>query len=154
MALSTKGALNVTGTVSSLAGLTAQAAGDATVNGKLLAGGPLLLDAIGRVAAGTDSRLQSEGAMQVRAGNDLALAGMAETNARLNVDAGRDLRVDGAALAYGGELSLNAGNGLRLGSAGRAADDERPGRAQLHALIAAHAARQRGAVTGLQPRAA
>ena len=106
VALSTKGALNVTGTVSSLAGLTAQAAGDATVNGKLLAGGPLLLDAIGRVAAGTDSRLQSEGAMQVRAGNDLALAGMAETNARLNVDAGRDLRVDGAASVSYTHLTL------------------------------------------------
>ena len=114
-----KGALNVAGTVSSLSGLTAQAAGDATVNGKLLAGGPLLLETLGRLVAGADARLQSEDAMQLRAGQDLVLAGEAEANKSLTLDAARDLRVDGAALAYGGQLSMDAGNDLRLGDASR-----------------------------------
>ncbi|WP_192492132.1 hemagglutinin repeat-containing protein [Achromobacter sp. ACM03] len=114
-----KGALNVAGTVSSLAGLTAQAGTDATVTGKLLAGGPLLLEAIGRLQAGADARLQSEGAMTLRAGQDLVLAGEAETNKGLTLDAGRDVKVDGAALAYGGQLAMNAGKDLRLGDASR-----------------------------------
>ncbi|WP_175214079.1 hemagglutinin repeat-containing protein [Achromobacter aegrifaciens] len=114
-----KGALNVAGTVSSLSGLTAQAAGDATVNGKLLAGGPLLLETLGRLVAGADARLQSEDAMQLRAGQDLVLAGEAEANKSLTLDAAREMRVDGAALAYGGQLSMDAGNDLRLGDASR-----------------------------------
>jgi len=117
--LSTQGALNVAGTVSSLAGLTAQAARDAAVDGKLLAGGPLLLEAIGQVAAGADSRLVSDGAMQLRAGQDMLLAGVAETGAGLTLGAGRDLRVDGAALAYGGVLSMDAGKDLRLADTSR-----------------------------------
>ncbi|WLW64073.1 hemagglutinin repeat-containing protein [Achromobacter aegrifaciens] len=117
--LSTQGALNVAGTVSSLAGLTAQAARDAAVDGKLLAGGPLLLEAIGQVAAGADSRLQSDGAMQLRAGQNMLLAGVAETNAGLTLGAGRDLRMDGVALAYGGVLSMDAGQDLRLTNASR-----------------------------------
>jgi filamentous hemagglutinin len=114
-----QGALNVAGTVSSLSGLTAQAAGDATVNGKLLAGGPLLLETLGRLVAGADARLQSEDAMQLRAGQDLVLAGEAEANKSLTLDAAREMRVDGAALAYGGQLSMDAGNDLRLGDASR-----------------------------------
>ncbi len=117
--LSTQGTLNVAGTVSSLAGLTAQAARDAAVDGKLLAGGPLLLEAIGQVAAGADSRLQSDGAMQLRAGQSMLLAGVAETNAGLTLGAGRDLRMDGVALAYGGVLSMDAGQDLRLTNASR-----------------------------------
>ena len=119
LSMAAKGALNVAGTVSSLAALTAQAAGDATVNGKLLAGGPLLVQTLGRLAAGADARLQSEDAMQLRAGQDLVLAGEAEANKSLTLDAARDLRVDGAALAYGGQLSMGAGNDLRLGNASR-----------------------------------
>jgi len=114
-----KGALNVAGTVSSLAGLTAQAGTDATVTGKLLAGGPLLLEAIEQLQAGADARLQSEGAVALRAGQDLVLAGEAQANKGVTLGAGRDLRLDGAALAYGGQLAMKAGKALRLGDASR-----------------------------------
>ncbi|WP_454669942.1 two-partner secretion domain-containing protein [Achromobacter kerstersii] len=121
--LHSKGALNAAGTVSSMAALTAQAAHDAKVDGKLLAGGSLQLQAAGQMAAGANARLQSEGAMTLLAGQDLSLAGEAETNAGLKLDAGRDLRIDGAARAYSGALSMNAGNAVQLGKTSRAQGD-------------------------------
>jgi filamentous hemagglutinin len=121
--LRTEGALKAAGTVSSMEALTARAARDAKVDGKLLAGGALLLQADGQVAAGADARLQSESTMNLLAGQDLLLAGEAETNAGLTLDAGRDLRIDGAARTYAGALALNAGNTLQLGKASRTQGD-------------------------------
>ncbi|WEX94598.1 hemagglutinin repeat-containing protein [Achromobacter sp. SS2-2022] len=121
--LRTEGALNAAGTVSSMAALSAQAARDAKVDGKLLAGGSLLLQADGQVKAGANARLQSEGAMTLLAGKDLSLAGEAQTNAGLMLNAGRDLRIDGAAHAYAGALALTAGNTLQLGKASRTQGD-------------------------------
>ena len=45
--------------MASLQALTISAAGDAAIDGKLLAGGPLSVDAIGKIAAGVDSKLQA-----------------------------------------------------------------------------------------------
>ncbi|AYD67039.1 filamentous hemagglutinin N-terminal domain-containing protein [Achromobacter sp. B7] len=123
VALHAKGALNAAGTVSSMAALTAQAARDAKVSGKLLSGGPMRLQAAGDVVADTNARLQSEGAMTLLAGQDLSLAGEAETNATLKLNAGRDLRIDGAARAYTGAVALNADNALQLGKTSRVQGD-------------------------------
>lgn len=119
LALRAGGALNVAGTASSAAGLTAQAARDATVDGKLLAGGPLSLKAFGKIVASAEAHLQSEAAMTLQAGQDLLLAGEAQANASITLDAGVDLRIDGVARAYDGALALNAGKALRLGEASR-----------------------------------
>ena len=45
-----------------LQALTISAAGDAAIDGKLLAGGPLSIDAIGKIAAGADAKLQARAA--------------------------------------------------------------------------------------------
>ncbi len=116
VALRVGGALGAAGTVSSMAALTAQVARDAWVDGKLSAGGNLLLDAIGKVTAGADARLHSEGDIRVSAGKDVALSGEALANAGITLDAGSDLRIDGTARAYDGALTMNAGNALRLGA--------------------------------------
>ena len=117
--LRTGAAFRSAGEVSSVQALTVAAAGDAAVDGKLLAGGPLSVDSIGKLVAGAGSILQSEGAMQLRAGRELTLAGVAETNAGLAFQAGQGMRIDGNALAYGGTLSLAAGGDLLLGAASR-----------------------------------
>jgi filamentous hemagglutinin len=119
LALRAGGALNVAGTASSAAGLTAQAARDATVDGKLLAGGPLSLKAFGKIVASSEAHLQSEAAMTLQAGQDLLLAGEVLADAGITLDAGVDLRIDGVARAYDGALALNAGKALRLGEASR-----------------------------------
>ena len=58
------------------------------------------------------------GALRLDAGKALTLAGLAETNAGMTLASGTDLRVDGSAMAYGGALSLTAGQGLTLGATG------------------------------------
>ena len=70
--------------MTSLQALTISAAGDAAIDGKLLAGGPLSIDAIGKIAAGADAKLQA-GALRLDAGRDLTLAGLAETNAGMTL---------------------------------------------------------------------
>ena len=85
--------------MASLQALTISAAGDAAIDGKLLAGGPLSVDAIGKIAAGVDSKLQAKGALRLDAGKALTLAGLAETNAGMTLASGTDLRVDGSAMA-------------------------------------------------------
>ena len=46
------GNFTTAGAMASLQALTISAAGDAAIDGKLLAGGPLSIDAIGKIAAG------------------------------------------------------------------------------------------------------
>ena len=99
--LRTQGNFTTAGAMASLQALTISAAGDAAIDGKLLAGGPLSVDAIGKIAAG-DSKLQAKGALRLDAGKALTLAGLAETNAGMTLASGTDLRVDGSAMAYGG----------------------------------------------------
>ncbi|WP_158658300.1 hemagglutinin repeat-containing protein [Achromobacter sp. AONIH1] len=114
--LRTQGNVTTAGALASLQALTISAAGDAAIDGKLLAGGPLSVDAIGKIAAGADAKLQAKGALRLDAGKALTLAGLAETNAGMTLASGTDLRVDGSAMAYGGALSLTAGQGLTLGA--------------------------------------
>ena len=109
--LRTQGNVTTAGAMVSLQALTISAAGDAAIDGKLLAGGPLSIDAIGKIAAGADAKLQAKGALRLDAGKALTLAGLAETNAGMTLASGTDLRVDGSAMAYGGALSLTAGQG-------------------------------------------
>ena len=53
--------------------------------------------------------------MGIRAGEGVTLAGSALSDTRLSIDAARELRLDGSALAYGGTLRL-AGNDVLLGA--------------------------------------
>ena len=116
--LRTQGNFTTAGAMASLQALTISAAGDAAIDGKLLAGGPLSIDAIGKIAAGADAKLQARRRAAPGCGRDLTLAGLAETNAGMTLASGGDLRVDGSAMAYGGALSLTAGQGLTLGATG------------------------------------
>ena len=56
--------------------------------------------------------------MGIRAGEGVTLAGSALSDTRLSIDAARELRLDGSALAYGGTLRL-AGNDVLLGAASK-----------------------------------
>lgn len=107
--------LMAAGTISSMADLTMQVARDATLNGDLMADGRLSLDAGGAVTSGAQAQLRAQGPLQLRAGASMDLAGVAETNATLDLNAATDLRMDGSALAYGGALTMNAGRNLTLG---------------------------------------
>ena len=53
--------------------------------------------------------------MGIRAGEGVTLAGSALSDTSLSIDAARELRLDGSALAYGGTLRL-AGNDVLLGA--------------------------------------
>ncbi|MGE8636628.1 MAG: hypothetical protein ACN6P8_24010, partial [Achromobacter piechaudii] len=110
------GALRLAGTVLSLADLTLQAARDAVVSGQLHANGALSLTSGGAAQFSEQADLQSNQAMGITAGSDILLAGSAQTNAGLALHAGRQVQIDGAAYAYGGALSLDAGNGMILGN--------------------------------------
>lgn len=109
------GALNVAGTISSLADLTLQAARDAAISGQLHAKGGLTLTAKRALHVDKRADLQSNQALNITAGSDLLLAGSAQSNTSLNLTAGKQVQVDGAAYAYGGALELNAGAGLAAG---------------------------------------
>ena len=87
--LRTQGNFTTAGAMASLQALTISAAGDAAIDGKLLAGGPLSVDAIGKIAAGVDSKLQAKGALRLDAGKALTLAGLAETNAGMTLASAR-----------------------------------------------------------------
>ena len=87
--LRTQGNVTTAGAMASLQALTISAAGDAAIDGKLLAGGPLSIDAIGKIAAGADAKLQ---------------AGRAAPGRRQDADAGRpgrDQRRHDAGLGHG-----------------------------------------------------
>ena len=118
--------------MASLQALTISAAGDAAIDGKLLAGGPLSIDAIGKIAAGADAKLQAKGALRLDAGKTLTLAGLAETNAGMTLASGTDLRVDGSAMAWRRAV-VDGGPGADAGRDGQSAGQRpaaSPGRRQ------------------------
>ena len=75
-------------------------------------------EAGGELSTTAGARLQSGQAMGIRAGEGVTLAGSALSDTRLSIDAARELRLDGSALAYGGTLRL-AGNDVLLGAASK-----------------------------------
>ncbi|WZB62493.1 hypothetical protein WJ970_02675 [Achromobacter xylosoxidans] len=72
-------------------------------------------EAGGELSTTASARLQSGQAMGIRAGDGVTLAGSALSDTSLSIDAARELRLDGSALAYGGTLRL-AGNDVLLGA--------------------------------------
>ncbi|WP_063580937.1 hemagglutinin repeat-containing protein [Achromobacter ruhlandii] len=117
--LRTGGNFTAAGSISSSQALTIDAMGSAVIDGALLAGEVLSIEAVGKIVAGAGSTQQARGALRIQAGEDLALAGLAQSNAGLTLSSGRDLRVDGGAFAYGGTVSMTAGQTLTQGAASR-----------------------------------
>ncbi|MGW8308671.1 MAG: two-partner secretion domain-containing protein [Achromobacter pulmonis] len=103
----------------SAADAQARATRDMRVDGKLSAGGSLDLDAGRHLRVGADGQADASGQARMHAAGDLSLAGLAQSNAGLILSSGRDLQVDGGALADGGSVSMTAGQALTLGAASR-----------------------------------
>ena len=78
-------------------------------------------EAGGELSTTAGARLQSGQAMGIRAGEGVTLAGSALSDTSLSIDAARELRLDGSALAYGGTLRL-AGNDVLLGATSKTQD--------------------------------
>lgn len=111
------GALTVDGTLFGQHGLALASARGASIDGQLQSGDALSLQADDGIRTGKTAQLQSSGNMTLRTGQDANLAGAALSDGAMSVDAARDVRLDGSAFAYGGELSVKSGNDLLLGAA-------------------------------------
>ncbi len=111
--------LVIDGELSSLDELSAQAARDARVGGSLHAATSLGVLAGGDFALLRGASARSDGEMALRAGQDLALAGMAATDGGMALNAARDLRMAGDAIAVGGRIRLGAGQNARLEAGSR-----------------------------------
>ena len=109
------------GLVSAKGALTLQAGRDIQLPGQISAARTLQAEAGGELSTTAGARLQSGQAMGIRAGEGVTLAGSALSDTRLSIDAARELRLDGSALAYGGTLRL-AGNDVLLGAASKTQD--------------------------------
>ena len=93
-----------------------QRGGRCAIDGKLLAGGPLSIDAIGKIAAG-GREAAGQGALRLDAGRDLTLAGLAETNAGMTLASGGPAR---GRQRHGlwRRAVVDGGPGLTLGATG------------------------------------
>ena len=96
------------GLVSAKGALTLQAGRDIQLPGQVSAARTLQAEAGGELSTTAGARLQSGQAMGIRAGEGVTLAGSALSDTSLSIDAARELRLDGSALAYGGTLRLAA----------------------------------------------
>jgi len=101
------------GVVSAMRDLTVSAR-DVVVDGQVGAGGAVDVDAADDLILGAAAKVQADGALALKAGQDIAVAGTVSAGTALALDAQRRATIDGTLAAFGGGAHLAARDALTL----------------------------------------
>jgi filamentous hemagglutinin len=114
------GNLALAGTTIGVGAIRLQSLTDTTLNGQLGAGGVATFDAGRSLSVGSAARIQGDGGLAAKAGLDATLGGTLSSKQGVAIEAARNVRLDGIALADGGDLRIVGGGDLLAGSAAHA----------------------------------